>query len=306
MATATCGINCDVCKLRLLDVCSTCGSGKSLEARKKLEAQKRIFGRECAILACACMNHLDYCMRDCKAFPCDNFRIGPYPFSQGFLDMQERRLKHPPPALTPNRTSVSVPSEYWDTLQEKDIHTLCNLILAEPHPSGGLWFHSLNTRIQVDIKSRCVRQWANEQWEKNDDPLLELITLLYLNGVKSFHPLGKDVVGTKDLKEGHFFQGPHELKTAPLLERYGNDLDGFRNAAEHLNGKAVDMADAAYRLLPFPRVPLYYLLWEGDDEFDPRMSVLFDRSIEQSFAADGIWGLVNRVSLALLKGAEEL
>jgi hypothetical protein len=62
------------------------------------------------------------------------------------------------------------------------------------------------------------------------------------------------------------------------------------------------MADAAYELLPFPRVPLYYLFWRGDAEFEPRISVLFDRSIETVFSADAIWGLVGRVSTALLQG----
>ncbi len=42
-----------------------------------------------------------------------------------------------------------------------------------------------------------------------------------------------------------------------------------------------------------------YLLWEGDDEFAPRLSVLFDRSIENILAADAIWGIVTRVSKAL-------
>jgi len=150
------------------------------------------------------------------------------------------------------------------------------------------------------VNGRRLRRFAGGQWEGIDDPLLELAAVLYLINVKDVYPLGRDIVGPKDLKEGHFFQGPHELKIAPLLERFGGDLPGFRKAAESLAGDPVDMADAAYRLMPFPRVPLYYLMWEGDDEFPPRMSVLFDRSIEEALAADAIWGLVSRVSTALL------
>jgi hypothetical protein len=124
--------------------------------------------------------------------------------------------------------------------------------------------------------------------------------VLYLINVKDVYPLGRDIVGPKDLKEGHFFQGPHELKIAPLLDRYGKDAGGFRDAAERLSGEAVDMADAAFRLKPFPRIHLYYLLWEADGEFPPRMSVLFDRSIENLLPADAIWGLV--AGLGLLTG----
>ena len=96
MPTGVCGINCDVCKLKLLDLCSTCGPGKSPEAFRKLEAQERILGGACPILRCAGMKRIDYCLRDCDAFPCENFASGPYPFSQGFLDMQERRRQRKP------------------------------------------------------------------------------------------------------------------------------------------------------------------------------------------------------------------
>ena len=125
---------------------------------------------------------------------------------------------------------------------------------------------------------------------------------MYLINVNDIHPIGRDIVGVKDLKEGHFFQGPHALKTDPLLKRYGHDLKGFRQSAEYHEGEARDMADAAYRLSPFPRIHLYYLLWKGDEEFEPRLTVLFDRSIENVLAADAIWALVNRVSTALLDG----
>jgi hypothetical protein len=114
--------------------------------------------------------------------------------------------------------------------------------------------------------------------------------------------MGSDIVGAKDLKEAHFFQGPHVLQTEPLLQRYGQDIRGFEDAAKFLGGRPVNMADAAYELLPFPRVPLYFLFFQGDAEFEPHISVLFDRSIEAVFSADAIWGLVGRVTTALLQG----
>ncbi len=309
MPTGACGINCDMCRLRLLGACSSCGSGRSQEAPKKLEAQKRIFGGTCTILECAVMNRIEFCLRDCDSFPCDNFTTGPYPFSRGFLDMQERRRKEKPPALTHNAVPVCVPEEYWDILKTKDINTLCNLTLAEPFPtdqsgSSGIIIRVLNENILVDVNNRCIKRKSGEKWEVSNDPLLELITLLYLNNIKDIYPIGKDIVGTKDLKESHFFQGVHELNINPLLERYGNNLDGFKLTAEYLEGTRTDMADAAYTLLPFPRVQLYYLFWKGDNEFNPRIAVLFDRSIENLFSADGIWGVVNFVTLALLRGRE--
>lgn len=303
MPTGVCGINCDVCKLRLAGVCSSCGSGKSREAQKKLEAQRQIFGSTCTVLACAYMNNLDYCLRDCNSFPCDNFASGPYPFAHGFLNMQKRRREQRPPALNHNSIPVQVPPEYWDILKQRDINELCNFTLAEPHGSGGLTFCFLQENIFLDIENRCIRRLENNRREKTDDPLLELIILVYFINVRSLCPVGKDIIGVGDLRESHFFKAPpHELKLGHLSERYGTDPEGFRAAAEYLKGKPVNMADMAYMFLPFPRVPLYYLFWKGDEEFPPRFSLLFDRSVEECFAADAIWGLVNRVSLELLRG----
>jgi hypothetical protein len=303
MPTGACGINCDVCKLNLLGTCSACGPGTSLQAGRKLAAQQRLLGSTCPILDCARMNEIEYCMRDCSQFPCSNFKTGPYPFSQGFLMMQERRLKERPPAFAPDGSRVSVAAEFWDELQHKDITSLCNLTLFEPFSSHQILFRFLNEDVLVDIEHRGLKRRKDQQWQQTADPLLELVTVLYLLNVKDIYPVGKDIVGIKDLKEGHFFQGPHALKTEPLLRRYGKDVRGFREAAEYLAGESVEMADAAYRLRPFPRVGLYFLLWQGDREFAPQMTVLFDRSIEAIFAADAIWALVNRVATALLQGA---
>ena len=216
--------------------------------------------------------------------------------------MQERRLKEKPPAFAPDGSRVSVADNYWRELRQKDITLLCNLTLFTPLSSDQIIFRFLQEDVVVDIENRCLKRLEDNHWQKTDDPLLELVTVMYLINVTDIYPIGKDIVGVKDLKEGHFFQGPHALKTDPLLERYGHDLNGFREAAKFLQGEPQDMADAAYKLEPFPRVALYFLLWEGDEEFAPQMTVLFDRSIEKVFAADAIWALVNRVSTALLQG----
>ncbi len=209
-------------------------------------------------------------------------------------------LKNKPPADVLDGYQITVDGEYWTRLQQKDPLLICNQTLFRPHSTEQLLFDFLGQPVMVDLTARCLKRPEGGQWEKSDDPLLELVTVLYLNNVSDLYPLGTDIVGPQDLKEGHFFRGPHALQTGALLERYGHHADGFRRAAENLQGQRVAMADDAYRLLPFPRLPLYYLLWEADEEFGPRMTILFDRCIEKILAADAIWALVNRVSAELL------
>jgi len=195
---------------------------------------------------------------------------------------------------------------YWDDLLQRDIATLCNFTLFKSDASGNLKFHFLNENILVDMDERCLKRKVDSDWTKTEDPLLELVTVLYLMNVNGLYPMDRDIVGVKDLKEAHFFQGPHALRTEPLVRRYGTDITGFGRMAEYLEGQPRDMADIAYRLLPFPRVPLYYLLWQGDDEFEPQVTVLFDRSIENVLAADAIWALINRVTTSLLTGVDKI
>jgi hypothetical protein len=303
MATGACGINCDACRLNLLGVCSSCGPGKSLEAQRKMTAQVRLLGAPCPVLECASSRKIDYCLRDCEEFPCERLRA--YPFSEGFLNMQERRRSQAVQKLDPTKEKILVPPEYWEYLARKDPEALCEDALATAFSQEDLMLPVLGREILVDRKNHSLRSKHREEWEEVNHPLLELLVLIYLLNAQP-EVLTRDLVSAKELKTAHFFQGPHELSLGTVVERFGRNLEGFRKAAESLGGERQALADAAYRIPAFPRVPLYYLLWEGDDEFEPRLSVLFDRSIETHLPADAIWGLVALASEALVKAPESL
>ncbi|MFC1868771.1 DUF3786 domain-containing protein [Thermodesulfobacteriota bacterium] len=303
MPTGACGIDCDVCRLNLLGMCSTCGSGRSPEGLKKFAAQHRILGAPCPILACSVENRVEYCTRDCDRFPCERFKNGPYPFSHGFLNMHKRRRKESPPLKSPAGYGVEVSSQHWEDLNALDIATICENAIARNDPDNGIMIPFLKEYLLIDMKQRCLYRQVHGDWEIADNPLLELLCLTYLLHAGP-EPINQKMVGVNELRTAHFFRGVHELKTMPLVELYGNDLDGFKRAAEGLGGEFIDIADAAYMLRAFPKVPLYYLFWRGDEEFLSRITILFDSSIEQHLSTDGIWGLVNLVSNILLMGDE--
>ncbi len=185
---------------------------------------------------------------------------------------------------------------YWQVLAERDPAALANWTLCEPGPGRSLKFAFLDTPVRIDFEARCLYHQSPDGWIVRDDPLLELAALMYFSQVEHLHPLSRDIVGLADLKEAHFFVGPHALRLESLLERFGSDPEGFRRVAVELGGRLEDMADAAACLWPFPRIPLYFLLWQRDDEFPARVRVLFDRSIDACLPADAIWALVNRVA----------
>jgi hypothetical protein len=207
--------------------------------------------------------------------------------------MEKPRIEEPKDNL------LSVPQTHWSDLEARDLKKVCELSLARLHPPDGLLIRIFNKDILVDIQNRCLKHLHHDQWETITQPLMELITLVYLVRAAPVFP-SQEMISVHELKDAHFFQGPHALPLSPVLKHYGNDLEGFKNAAMKIGGEAVDFADVAYRFFPFPKIPIYCLLWEGDEEFEPNISVLFDRSIERHLAADAILGVVNLVVNALL------
>ena len=191
---------------------------------------------------------------------------------------------------------TTVPSRHWEDLKKKDVEILCNTSLGRLYPEKGLVLSVFKEEMLVDLEGGCLRWTTNgESEEAIDCPLLELMTLVYLLNV-SPEPIHQDMISVSELKDAIFFQGPHALRTGSLIKKYGFDVGGFKASAEKLAGEALDMADASFRFLPFPKIPMVYLLWEGDEEFGPNLSVLFDRSIEHHLNADGIWGIVGIIS----------
>lgn len=301
MPSGPCGINCDLCKLKVLYICSSCGPGRSQGAKAKLAAQKRLLGAPCPILACANLKQVDYCIRDCDLFPCDNFSTGPYPFSASFLDMQRRRRQQPSPALTPYRSQVEIPEQFWDKLQQRRPLDLCQVLLGRLYGDYGVVFRSLNKDFLLDCQERCLKAWSDTSWEVISQPQLELITLLYLLKAEAALPPSGELIGVPDLRESHYFTGPHRLPLDDLLARFGTNPESWRQAAAALGGEPVALADAAFCFYPLPLVPLYFLLWLGDEDLPPQFTILFDRTIEHYFSASGIWLLVNYVTLSLLR-----
>lgn len=295
MPTGACGINCDVCRLNIDGVCSTCGPGTSKQGADKLAAQKRLLGSPCPVLACAHFKKIKYCMSDCALFGCENFAAGPYPFSQSFLKMQDRRRKEEKKTYAADGSHLTVAPHYWEGAAKRSLVDIGNFTFFEEKGAGRWQFDFLSEKVQIDLNQQCLLRRHNGNWQKSEDPLLTLVTVIYLYHINGVYPLGKDRVGIQDLKERHFFTGPHELQTHSLLSRFGDDPDGFRIAGEALKGKPMDLADVSFELRPFPRVPLYFLFWYGDAEFKPRLQILLDRPTENYLAADAIWALINRV-----------
>lgn len=92
-------------------------------------------------------------------------------------------------------------------------------------------------------------------------------------------PLADRWVSLREIEGGEFYhQASQGYSGDRVAKRFGNDVEGFRRAAERAGGERRDLGDAAYSFLALPRVPLAVIYWKGDEEFSPTAQVVFDAS----------------------------
>jgi hypothetical protein len=118
-----------------------------------------------------------------------------------------------------------------------------------------------------------------------------LSILIYLTSAKDI-PLSGKLVQPANLRGGHiFFRGTHVLPLDKLALKYGNDPGGFLKRGRDLGGKELKYGDASVQLFPFPRIPVVLILWQEDEEFPPRVDLLFDSACESHLALDILWSV---------------
>ena len=119
------------------------------------------------------------------------------------------------------------------------------------------------------------------------------------------HPPSGRWISEKELPGGSFFfRGLHELPTRGLLDRFGAAPREFRAAAERLGGEKAEGGDIAFRFQVLPRVPMLFIFWEGDEEFEPALHIHFDAGVGRHIAAlESLWALTNVVAKDLAASA---
>ncbi|HEY3346134.1 MAG TPA: DUF3786 domain-containing protein [Nitrospirota bacterium] len=118
---------------------------------------------------------------------------------------------------------------------------------------------------------------------------LNLSAPIYLVRARDAAPSGELV---KELKGGEFFfRGSHTLPLDAVAQKYGRDRGLFEDAGRSMKGEPLKMGDAAFRFYPFPRVAMAFVIWFEDDEFEARVSLLFDRDADKHMALDVVWAM---------------
>ncbi len=183
-------------------------------------------------------------------------------------------------------------SMHWGDLRSRPPEQILDREGVRTDPDGrGYEVAFLNALYLVDpVGERIVELAPNPSRPLPEE--FQILLIRYLVAENGGPVSGIDI-SEKDLPGGvTFFQGPHALHVAPLVEAYGQDPEAFTARGAELGAQAAPYGDKALRFFPFPQIPVTYVLWKADDEFPASVSVLFDKSIARWFQLDMIFTVV--------------
>jgi len=193
---------------------------------------------------------------------------------------------------------------YWERLSKLQPTDVCNRTEAIYNPTKeGFVLPVYNLRYLILPKTKKILrvEWNDQTAEEELPPFFYLMVLAYLTEAKETKPT-HTWISEKDLKGGAtFFRGPHRLQVEELENLFGRHSEAFLDAGRKLGGSEILYGDRGFSLEVFPKVPLAFILWKGDEEFPPRIGVLFDSTIESHFALDVIWCMVAETSRRLAR-----
>jgi hypothetical protein len=199
------------------------------------------------------------------------------------------------------RWADQLPEALWDDLAARppaEAAAATDAELSQGRFSLGL----LGADYLVDPAARSVTLAARPDARVSFQAGLVLLTTL---AQAQDLPASGVMITPGELPGGRqFFTGPHDLNTAALEKAFGRDPAGLARAARTLGGGPEEGlgADAAVRVPGLPRVPLWVLLWEGDEEFEPRAVMGIDQRAHFHLALDGVWALTNLLAARLTGG----
>ncbi|MGD0153647.1 MAG: DUF3786 domain-containing protein [Thermacetogeniaceae bacterium] len=167
------------------------------------------------------------------------------------LGLAQEKLGESEPQKIAERAAV----RYDDRTQEFVVPFL-NKEHRVKYPTGGV---NLPDGVEVPIVNR----------------ILILHYLVHAEGV----PLHHKWISFKEIPGGQIYINPfHNRAVRPLVKMFGRDPQGLLKAGLALGGKAEELGDASVAIPVFPMVPVTYVIWEGDEEFEPNGNILFDES----------------------------
>jgi hypothetical protein len=115
-------------------------------------------------------------------------------------------------------------------------------------------------------------------------------------------PLSGRLIPYKELPDGIIYYPVFATRAInPIVNYFGQAPQRLVDIASMLGGHQADYGDASVTIRAFSRVPVTIVLWQGDEEFAPEGSILFDSTISDYLSNDDIHTLCENITWRLVR-----
>lgn len=171
-----------------------------------------------------------------------------------------------------------------DVAYKYAIDRLVNKDPVEMARNAGVKLNQENNTLFVDyLGDRYTVSYPDGNVEFTDREgevsLTNMILILHYLVNANGAPLQNKLVSFKELPDGAIYIEPFTRRTIiPMLKLFAEKRKEFIRLASSIGGTVQNLGDTSVTIYPFPRVPITYVIWSGDDEFPASGNILFDAS----------------------------
>ncbi len=141
---------------------------------------------------------------------------------------------------------------------------------------------------------------------KEPVPLRDKLLILHYLRRATGSPITDKIIAFKELPEGaSYFPNFSQRVIKPLLDNFNKEPHRLPDAAVKLGGHKADYGDAAVTINAFSQLAITLVLWQGDDEFAPKGSILFSSTISDYLSTEDITVLCETIAWGLVRALRE-
>ncbi len=142
--------------------------------------------------------------------------------------------------------------------------------------------------------------------QKLIQPREKLLMLHYFINADGSLPSGQKIT-YKEIPDGAtYFPTFYKRAIKPFVDWFANKPKDFIDIAAELGGTQADYGDSSVEINVFKRVPLIFVLWNGDDELHAEGGILFDSNITGYLSSEDITVVCEIIAWTLVKLLREL
>jgi len=176
-----------------------------------------------------------------------------------------------------------------EQLKQANLHRLAKLSGADIDLKNGrveLRLAFLQTPLLISVDDEVE---ISREGESGDMPLPEKILVCHYLLNATNEAVSDELITYRQIRDGHFYFDAFQRRARdPFLATFGQNAEMFRRCAQMLGGKPVAAGDVGMTFRVLPRIDIQLVLWQGDDEFPPEASILFDSSIQTRLPVEDI------------------